>query len=123
MSVATGIAPIFAVRDLKQSIAFYEAAFGFETDATYGDGYAILSLGDVGLHLTVWREMDPRQNAGAAYLYVTDVDDLAVRAAAVKGGELRHDVELKPWGLREFAIVDPDGNLLRVGEFAGRAMA
>ena len=22
----------------------------------------------------------------------------------------------KPWGLREFAIVDPDGNLVRIGQ-------
>jgi hypothetical protein len=25
-------------------------------------------------------------------------------------------LENKPWGLREFAIVDPDGNLLRIGQ-------
>jgi hypothetical protein len=29
----------------------------------------------------------------------------------------RQDVlEDKPWGIREFAIVDPDGNLLRIGQ-------
>lgn len=123
MSPATEIVPIFPVRDLLRSIAFYENAFGFETDATYGDGYAILSLGDVGLHLTLVPQMDPRTNAGACYLYVTDVDTVAQRATAADGGELRHGVELKPWGLREFAMVDPDGNLLRVGEFTGRAMA
>ena len=22
----------------------------------------------------------------------------------------------KPWGMREFAVVDPDGNLLRIGQ-------
>jgi hypothetical protein len=22
----------------------------------------------------------------------------------------------KPWGMREFAIIDPDGNLLRIGQ-------
>jgi hypothetical protein len=25
-------------------------------------------------------------------------------------------IENKPWGMREFAIVDEDGNLLRVGQ-------
>jgi hypothetical protein len=25
-------------------------------------------------------------------------------------------LEDKPWGLREFAVVDPDGNLLRIGQ-------
>jgi len=123
MNVATEIVPIFAVRDLQRAIVFYQDAFGFEMNAMYGDNYAILSLGDVGLHLTLWREMDPRQNAAACYLYVTDVDAAAERAKKAPGGEIRHDVEQKPWGLREFAIVDPDGNLLRVGEFTGRALA
>jgi hypothetical protein len=27
-----------------------------------------------------------------------------------------HSLEDKPWGLREFAVVDPDGNLLRIGQ-------
>jgi hypothetical protein len=26
----------------------------------------------------------------------------------------------KPWGLREFALVDPDGNLLRIGQVITR---
>jgi len=25
-------------------------------------------------------------------------------------------IENKPWGMREFAVVDEDGNLLRVGQ-------
>jgi hypothetical protein len=25
-------------------------------------------------------------------------------------------LEDKPWGLREFAVIDPDGNLLRIGQ-------
>jgi hypothetical protein len=25
-------------------------------------------------------------------------------------------LETKPWGMREFAIVDPDGNLIRIGQ-------
>ena len=26
-------------------------------------------------------------------------------------------IEDKPWGLREFAVVDPDVNLMRIGQF------
>jgi hypothetical protein len=29
-------------------------------------------------------------------------------------------LEDKPWGLREFAILDPDGNLLRIGQAISR---
>jgi hypothetical protein len=29
-------------------------------------------------------------------------------------------LEDKPWGLREFALVDPDGNLIRVGQIIAK---
>jgi hypothetical protein len=27
-----------------------------------------------------------------------------------------HEIEDKPWGMREFTVVDPAGNAVRVGE-------
>ncbi len=42
---------------------------------------------------------------------------LAFYARPPKQGIPRMDaIENKPWGLREFALVDEDGNLLRVGQ-------
>jgi hypothetical protein len=41
------------------------------------------------------------------YLYSEEVDELAERFAT--------RAEPKPWGVREFAISDPDGTLVRVG--------
>jgi hypothetical protein len=29
-------------------------------------------------------------------------------------------IEDKPWGLREFAVIDPDGNLLRIGQIISK---
>jgi len=29
-------------------------------------------------------------------------------------------LEDKPWGLREFAVIDPDGNLIRIGQVIAR---
>jgi hypothetical protein len=29
-------------------------------------------------------------------------------------------LEDKPWGLREFAVVDPDGNLIRIGQIIAK---
>jgi hypothetical protein len=33
-----------------------------------------------------------------------------------KGIPRQDDLDDKPWGMREFAIVDPDGNLIRIGQ-------
>jgi len=55
---------------------------------------------------------------------VADVNALsrAFAAAALPGAGIpRLDaVADKPWGMREFAVVDPDGNLLRIGQALGR---
>jgi hypothetical protein len=54
------------------------------------------------------------------YLRVSDVDDI-YRAFALaelprKGIPRQDALGDKPWGMREFAIVDPDGNLIRIGQ-------
>jgi uncharacterized glyoxalase superfamily protein PhnB len=54
------------------------------------------------------------------YLRVADVEAVYrafTGAGLPQAGMPRMDVLAdKPWGMREFAVVDPDGNLLRVGQ-------
>ena len=61
------------------------------------------------------RRSDPRTNTSACYLHVDDAQALFEEwsATGVKGR--LHPPEDTEYGLREFAHVDPDGNLLRVG--------
>ena len=77
--------------------------------------YGYLSWGAAELRLSRFRELDPAATTSACYLYVDDADALhaAWRASDVSGR--LHAAEDTPYGLREFAYVDPDGNLLRVG--------
>jgi catechol 2,3-dioxygenase-like lactoylglutathione lyase family enzyme len=101
---------IVACRDLAASEAFY-ARLGFTVTGRFpAHDYAILANADgAALHLALapagW--LDPARNPAGVYLYARDVDTLA----------LRFDVtaEQKSWGLREFAVSDPDGTLIRVG--------
>ena len=54
------------------------------------------------------------------YLRVADVQSIyeAVSVLGLPSTGIPRVVALedKPWGLREFAVVDPDGNLLRIGQ-------
>ena len=77
--------------------------------------YGFLSLGTAELHLSRFREIDPAITTSACYLYVDNADAMhtAWQDAGVPGRLL--SPEDTPYGLREFAYVDPDGNLLRVG--------
>jgi catechol 2,3-dioxygenase-like lactoylglutathione lyase family enzyme len=98
--------------DLDESQAFYEQ-LGFAVRTNYEDhGYRILEHPDgANLHLTLgvpgW--VVPDQNAHGIYLYTRGVDNVARQFGC--------SAELKPWGLREFALSDPNGLLVRIGSF------
>ena len=118
-----GVAPILESRDLAATSAFYQR-LGFEQKGLWPDEYLILMRGEVGLHFVLSPEMEPRSTAGACYLYVEDADALYAEYARLDlPGEgiprLHGSPEQTDYGLREFALVDLDGNLLRIGSFSG----
>ena len=104
--------PILPTTDLDAAAEFYLAA-GLTVER-YDAGYAFVSYGghEV-LHLAVVPELDPAANFTASYLHVPDVDAVhdQLRAAGLPVTSVRDE----PWGMREFSLVDPSGNRLRVG--------
>ena len=114
--------PILPSRSVNDTVAFFRR-LGFEGKVhAYGD-YAILTRGTVELHFFTHRELRPAESSAMCYLRVADVEGI-YRAFALaelpRRGIPRQDaLEDKPWGMREFAIVDPDGNLIRIGQALG----
>ena len=112
--------PILPSRSLPSTLAFF-ARLGFEGKILgESDAYAILTRGDLELHFFLHAALVPAESWAGCYLRVADVEPLykAFLAAGLpRLGIPRMDtIENKPWGMREFAIVDEDGNLLRVGQ-------
>lgn len=109
--------PALPARDMDELLRFY-ARMGFRLAARYGEyggDFAIVVRGDLELHFFGHPTVDPKENYAGCYLRVADVDALhreLVRAGVAKADGLAD----KPWGMRELAIVDPSGNLLRVGQ-------
>ena len=101
---------ILPSHDLDESQAFYER-LGFSLVSRYdAQGYRILrDEAGASVHLTKvdagW--VDPDRNAHGVYFYSEDVGTLAA--------EFETSADPKPWGLREFAVSDPVGTLVRVG--------
>jgi hypothetical protein len=71
-------------------------------------------------HFFTHRELIPAESSAMCYIRVSDVESIHrafTLAELPRKGIPRMDaLEDKPWGLREFAIVDSDGNLLRIGQ-------
>ncbi|RUP04895.1 MAG: VOC family protein [Mycobacterium sp.] len=112
----TSSAAIVPVRDLDAALARYRR-LGFNARGYAGpERYGFVDRGPVQMHLTEWAEHDPLTTSSSVYFYVSDADALYAewKALADLGGRL-HPPHDTPYGLREFAYVDPDGTLHRVG--------
>jgi len=121
LPILTDIAiPILPSRSVNDTLAFFKR-LGFEGKiwgAPYS--YGILRRGTVELHFFTQEDLRPAESSAGCYIRVSDVENIyqtfALAALPRKGIPRQDALEDKPWGMREFAIVDPDGNLLRIGQ-------
>jgi uncharacterized glyoxalase superfamily protein PhnB len=119
----TAVSPVFPVRSVRAALDHYRS-LGFDAHAyreKSGDEpvYGFLRWGPVEIHLSLTRDLDPEANTSACYLYVSDADALHAQWRAANAGGKLLDLEDTPYDLREFAHIDPDGNLMRIGSPLG----
>lgn len=95
--------------------AFY-AALGFETGFK-DDGWMILMRGMMEIEFFPYPDLDPYASSFSACVRVADLDALfkAWQGASLLGYGIPRLTapKLEPFGLRMFALVDPNGSLLR----------
>lgn len=110
-----GVAPVLLTSDLARASDFYTQHLGFSMVSMYGD-YLILRRDDVWLHFSLVPDLDSKANQCSVYLYVTGVT--ALYEACKAEGILRHNAWLgvRKYGMRDFSVIDLDGNLLTFGE-------
>lgn len=112
--------PVLPSRSIATTVGFYKA-LGFEGGPhPYNPDYAILQRGAVEIHFFAHPGLVPADSFAGCYLRVQDVDGVyrafAASALPATGIPRMDRLENKPWGLREFAVVDVDGNLVRIGQ-------
>jgi hypothetical protein len=118
--------PVLPSRDLAETREFY-ARIGFE--AWFGGKswpeYEIMSRGNLVVHFFACPGLDPAKTDAGCYWRVKDADRLHEALAALRlpreGIPRLTPIEDRPWGMREFSLVDPSGNLVRVGHDLGDA--
>jgi lactoylglutathione lyase len=115
------------VDDVDASIRFYQRALRFRVVRREAD-YASLQLGHAVLGLAPiaklpadgeepgFTRMRLTGVRGAGVEIVLEVPDVDAAANAVEqaGYRLVEPVRERPWGLRDFRVVDPDGYYLRI---------
>src|SRR5271165_3483251 len=103
--------PILPSRSVNDTLAFYRR-LGFDGKIWDAYSYAILTRGTVELHFFTHKELRPAESNAGCYIRVSDAESIYqafAKAQLPRTGIPRQDaLEDKPWGMREFAIVDPD---------------
>ena len=121
--------PVITYSDVPAALRFLADALGFEqTEASPGADGAIVHAElrwpeGGGVMLSGANDASPfARPAGAALVYVvTDrPDELHARAVAA-GADVVMGLTDQPYGSREFAVRDPEGNIWSFGTYRGAA--
>lgn len=116
----TAINPKLPMRDKEITKDFYVNKLGFKDIGTadFRD-YLMVQKDHVQIHFFLFETLDPKENYGQVYIRTNDIEGLYnsmldTRQSIHPNGHL----QTKPWGQKEFSMLDPDGNLLTFGQEA-----
>jgi uncharacterized glyoxalase superfamily protein PhnB len=133
------IMPAVPVRALDLALTFYCDKLGFHVRLRLGDGGAILTRDRTELHLTklddeTWKTRSdfpvrPIKSGAESFLpgtsaYRIEVDDVRALYEEYRAKGATHPngtVQEQSWGDIDFAVADPDGNLLTFFQRSVRA--
>jgi hypothetical protein len=103
----TSATPVLPARDVSETVVFWRDQLGF-SELYSGEDYGIVGRDDIQVHFWGAADIDPLENDGGCRIGVDDVDSFYVEYRDHVFAEL----EEKPWGTREFAVLDPTCNLV-----------
>ena len=112
------INPKLPMRNKNVTRDFYLNKLGFqELGSVDFDGYLMVQKDKIQIHFFEFEELDPKENYGQIYIRTNDIDKfyqslLDNKISIHQNGHL----QIKPWGQKEFSILDPDNNLLTFGQ-------
>ena len=112
----TNINPKLPMRDKNVTREFYVNKLGFKELGDY-EGYLMVQKDKIEIHFFEFKELDPKENYGQVYIRTDSIDDFYQTLLNNKIGiHPNGKLESKPWGQKEFSIIDPDTNLLTFGQ-------
>lgn len=109
---------VLAVKDLAVEAAYYIDKLGFDRDFT-APGWEFLSFGEFKVMLGECSDEMTAEATGNhswfAHVLVENVDDV-YRELNDRGANVLSPIANKPWGIREFSVVTPDGHRIAFGQ-------
>lgn len=104
--------PCLPLSDVPAGVAYYCVVLGFEVNYQQHD-IGVMDRDKVRILLIARTER--HTGIGSCYVYVRDADglhsELSTKGAKVLGEPVSH-----PWGLRDFEVLDREGNQITFGQ-------
>ena len=109
---------VLAVKNLKIEADYYIDKLGFDRDFT-APGWEFLSFG---IFKVMLGECADEMTAAAtgnhswfAHALIENVDQVYDEFIS-RGAQILSKIENKPWGIREFSVITPDGHRITFGQ-------
>lgn len=104
------------MRDKNVTRDYYVNGLGFKEIGDY-EGYLMVQKDEIEIHFFEFKDLDPKENYGQVYIRTNDIENL-YKSLLNNNIKIHPNGALstKPWGQKEFALLDPDANLLTFGQ-------
>jgi hypothetical protein len=112
------IHPKLPMRDKILTKEYYVDKLGFQQlGSSDYDGYLMVQKDNIQIHFFEFKELDPKENYGQVYIRTDQIDKLYQSMLDKKLSiHPNGPLQIKPWGQKEFSMLDPDNNLLTFGQ-------
>ncbi len=114
----TSIIPKLPMRSKAKTRDFYVTQLGFaDIGSADFDNYLLVKKDNAEIHFFEFKDLDPKENYGQVYIRTNNIE--ALYQVMLDNHNPIHPaghLQTKPWGQKEFAMLDPDNNLLTFGE-------
>jgi len=104
------VSPLIPARDVEEAIAFYRDSLGFELDYRDAEPAQFAIIGRDGVHLHLFASGDTHLAEWTSLrIEVVDIEPLYARCMEKACVHPNGALEARPWGTREFSVLDPSG--------------
>ena len=112
------INPKLPMRDKVITRYYYVQRLGFQLVGSDGfNDYLMVKKDDIQIHFFKFKELNPKENYGQVYIRTDNIEGV-YQWMLDKGIDIHPNghLQTKPWGQKEFSLLDPDNNLLTFGQ-------
>ena len=115
MPTLDSVAPVLASLDIERTVSFYCSCLGFTRVYVDPGVWGIVARDSIQIHFWPCSDKIIAENTSCR-VYVSGIDALFSELEPLGVVHPKASLEQKPWGSREFGVLDIDGNLITFAE-------